>query len=171
MEIRDALKTAGYVIAALAIGAAVGRYTVPTKVVTKIEEKIVEKEVIKTKENTVRETNKNRELVVTETVLPDGTRKIEKHYINRDEIRDTAERTNLTTTSRDTELHSSTVTTSENANWNISALATPSHTKDDILSGSLSYGLHVQRRVLGPFSVGAFGLTNKTYGVSIGGSF
>lgn len=171
MDLNSLPGRVGLSVVLLAAAFAAGRYTVPTKIVTKTETQIVEKEVIKNKEVNSRDTNRNRELVTTEVIAPDGTITRTKHYINRDEVREESTRTNTTTTNTSTETRSSTVTTTENANWNVSALATMSHTKDDVLSGSISYGVHVQRRVLGPFSVGAFGLTNQTYGLSLGGSF
>jgi len=171
MEPKNIAKAAVVAVLLLAAGVMVGRYSSPTKVVTKVETKIVEKEVIKTKETNTRETNKNREYVVIETILPDGTKKIERRYINRDEIREEGTRTNTATSTSSTESRSSTVTESGKADWNISALATMSHKEDDLMKGNFSYGVHIQRRVLGPFSVGVFGITNQTYGLSVGGSF
>lgn len=171
MELTQDVK---YVIIAVVIfiaGLACGRFTTPSKVVTKTETVTVEKEVVKTKEKNVTDTNKNRELVVTETVKPDGTKIIEKHYINRDEIHSTSDKVNVATTESKTDTKSSTVTTNEKNDWNLSALVTSSHTDSDMFHESLSYGVHIQRRIIGPFSIGAFGITNKTYGLSIGASF
>lgn len=171
MELNSLAKKVLLALALVAGGAAIGRYTLPTKVVTRVEEKVVEKEVVRTKDTSTKDTQKNRELVVTETILPDGTRKIEKHYINRDVVKEDTTRINNTTTDRSTEKKSETITTNEKNNWNVSALVSMSHRDDDLLKGSPSYGLAVQRRILGPFSIGAFGLTNQTYGASVGVSF
>lgn len=170
-ELSQGVKATIVAVVIFIAGAAVGRYTLPTKVVTKTETVTVEKEVIKTKEKNVTDTNKNRELVITETIKPDGTKIIEKHYINRDEIHSTSDRVNIATTESKTDTKSSSVVTNEKNDWNLSALVTTSHTDSDMLHGSMSYGVHVQRRIIGPFSVGAFGITNKTYGLSIGASF
>jgi lipopolysaccharide export LptBFGC system permease protein LptF len=168
--VRDGkLAAAGLVL--LLAGVMIGRYTVPTKTITKTETKIVEKEVVKSSDTDIKTIKKNSTLVETETILPDGTHKIERRYVNNDEIVDKDVKLNVTTDTKSTDIKSMTVTTNEKNNWNLSALATTSHTEDDIFREKISYGIHVQRRIIGPFSVGAFGLTNRTYGISIGGSF
>lgn len=152
-------------------GLACGRYTTPTKVVTKTETVTVEKEVVKNKEVTSKDTNKNRELVITETTKPDGTKVVEKHYINRDEIKEDTTKTNTVTDTKKSDSKSESIVSNEKNDWNLSALVTNSHTEDDFMKGSVSYGVHIQRRIIGPFSIGAFGISNKTYGLSIGASF
>lgn len=164
-------RQAGMIVTALLIGVAFGRYTLPAKIVTKTETVTVEKEVIKNVETTSKDTNKDRELIVTETVKPDGTKIIEKHYVNKDQIKEDTTKVGTTTDVKSSDTKTSIVETNAKNDWNISALATKSHTDDDMFKGSLSYGVHVQRRILGPISIGAFGLTNRTAGISIGVSF
>ncbi len=167
----ELLKKAAAIVLALALGVVAGRYTLPEKIVTKTETVVVEKEVIKTKEVVTKDTNKDREMIVTEVISPDGTRKITKHYINRDTIREDATRTNTTTNTSNTSSRTEITVDNGKADWNVSVLATTSHTDSDLLKGSMSYGVHVQRRIIGPFQLGAFGITNKTYGLSLGASF
>jgi uncharacterized protein YchJ len=170
MEI--SIKTAAIAtVLLLGIGYLSGKYTTPAKVVTKIEEKIVEKEVVKTKVDTSVREKKNREYIIVETTSPDGTIRRERRFIDKGETTTDTSKVNVSTTERDTELKSSTETVNSKNLWNVSALATMSHTDSDFLRGNISYGAHVQRQILGPISVGAFGLTNKTYGLSLGVSF
>lgn len=171
MELPQSVKLELVAVVVFIAGLACGRFTTPAKVITKTEIQTVEKEVVKNKEVTVKDTNKDRELVVTETTKPDGTKIVEKHYINRDQIKEDTTKTNSVVDTKKSDSKSETITTNEKNDWNLSALVTTSHTEDDMFHQSMSYGVHVQRRILGPFSVGAFGLTNKTYGLSIGASF
>lgn len=161
------IKLALFGALALAAAFAVGRYTVPTKTVTKIEEKIVEKEVIKWKEKEVKNEDKDVETVIVETTYPDGTVKKETRIIDKGKIKVTfeAEGSSESEKSKVTSILKSEV--KENANWNVSLLAG----SENLKYNEFIYGVHVQKTVLGPFSVGAFGLTNKTVGLSIGGTF
>src|SRR6185295_3763554 len=138
MELTPGVKATIIAIIVFIAGLACGRYTTPSKIVTKTETVTVEKEVVKTKEKNVTDTNKNRELVVTETIKPDGTKIIEKHYINRDEIHSTSDRVNTATTESKTDTKSSSVTSNEKNDWNLSALVTTSHTDSDMFHQSLS---------------------------------
>jgi lipopolysaccharide export LptBFGC system permease protein LptF len=171
MDVNQIAKQVGAVAIALLIGAGFGRYSLPAKVVTKTETVTVEKEVIKNTEKTIKDTNKDRELIIIETIKPDGTKVVEKHYVNRDQIKEDTTKVNVTTDIKKTDEKTSTVVSNGKNDWNLSALVTTSHTEDDMLKGNVSYGVHVQRRILGPMSIGAFGLTNKTYGISLGVSF
>ncbi|GAC1667244.1 MAG: hypothetical protein NVS9B9_27670 [Ktedonobacteraceae bacterium] len=58
--------------------------------------------------------------------------------------------------------------------WRVGLLAGTN--MGDILRGqldlkSLSYGLEIDRRILGPFSLGIYGMTNKSVGLVLSGSF
>lgn len=85
--------------------------------------------------------------VVKEVVRPDGTKEKE------------------TTTKRTDETDKSKSTTVEVKgklpDWRVSGLYTSKQ----------EYGLHVERRILGTISAGAFGLNNGSYGLSIGMEF
>ena len=41
----------------------------------------------------------------------------------------------------------------------------------DVSRRTYAYGLHVQRELIGPVTVGVFGLSNNTYGISLGVNF
>ena len=163
------LVPAGIVLLVLAFVA--GRYGTPERVVTKTETQIVEKEVVKTVEKKVRDQKNDKVTLITETVSPDGTKKREVKIVDKSEITNYSDKN--TEKQSETSVTQKTETTRESKSlgWNVSALGSMSHSKDDLLGNSVSFGVHVQRRVLGPFSVGVFGLTNQTYGLSVGGSF
>ena len=151
-------------------GILIGKYALPSKVITKTEIQIVEKEVVKYKEVEDKKEKKNQEVTETETRLPDGTVKKEKKTVDKGEI--------VTNTQKESEKTKETTsitkieTVTINKKWDISLLVTPSHKDDNVLGSSLSYGLHVQKlQVFGPVNVGGFIISNKVYGLTIGGSF
>jgi hypothetical protein len=139
------MKTYGYIIVAIvvifAIGYGVGRYATPPKV----QEKIVEKEV----EHKV-------EVVHTVTVVQDhadGTK------------------TTTTTTDDNTNVQSTTdtstrVTVTNNKDWKVDI-----GEGYDLTRSNRVYMFSVDRRVLGAVSVGVWGVSNGTGGVSLGYSF
>ena len=151
-------------------GAAVGRFSLPAKVETKIEEKIVVKEVIKWKTQYVKNEQKDKETVIIETHYPDGKIVKETHIVDKGTIvvNKTAEGSKETDKKEET----TTEKTVEYANrdWSFAALAAPKKSSEGgvSLTSGVDYGLHVQRRVLGPFYLGGFGLTDKTFGASLG---
>ncbi len=80
--------------------------------------------------------------------------------------------TNTTTTTTDTsskvDITSHESITVKQPQWTVSGLVA-----NDFSRGLLvpTYGAQVQRQILGPINIGAFGLTNGTIGVSVGISF
>jgi hypothetical protein len=155
------LKTIAITLAVTVVASfAVGRYTVPSKIVTTTQT------TTKTDENKVVNDNDDKDETIDKTIEKDGTIKETIHIVDVDKSTTTdSKQTQSDTTSK-------TVETNSKNDWNISILATPSRLDDTLMNtGSMGYGVHVQRRILGPFSVGAFGITNKTYGLSLGVSF
>ena len=134
---------------ALLISFAAGRYLAPTKIVTKTVE--VEKKQVDTKKD------EHKVTTVTETDKPDGTKTI---------VTQTTDNTGTERTSKDVVKSDTTTTkTYGGAKTSINALA-------GLSSGATpTYGLAVTRSVLGPITVGAFGLTDRTFGVSLGLEF
>jgi hypothetical protein len=138
------------------LGTAVGRYTLPAKVVTKTEVQTVTKVV----KDTNRDKKDNTVTTIVETKKPDGT------IVKQTQIVDQ----NQTITQTNT-----------NSNTNSNSTYTQKDTRDvgqlgvNALVGlrlgtgePLSYGLSVQRRLLGPVEIGAFGFTDKLVGFSLG---
>lgn len=151
-----------------------GKYTTPEKIVTKIEEKVVVKEVVKWKKSESKEDNKNKETIIVETTYPDGTVKKETRIIDKGTVKISLnqERSKESESSKVVTIEKS--TTNEKSNWQVSLLAsTQNLSYNDISSGKteINYGIHVQKRVLGPFYLGGFALDTKTFGLSVGGIF
>lgn len=101
------------------------------------------KEVVKTVEKQV-----DRVVTVIRTIKPDGTITEEKVITDKSKIV-TEDKTKLNTA---------------RSKVNISALVGTDFSKP-------VYGLHANKELLGPISVGVFGLTNKTVGLSVGLNF
>ena len=154
-------------IVAVAVGAAFGYFEAPTKTETKIEVRTVEKEVIKWKEREKTEENKDLVTIIIETILPDGTIHRETRIADKGTIKIDKSKEGSDDKSKETDKIVDTVTESKKTDWSASALVSPS----DIKFTSVTYGLLVERRIIGPFKVGAFGLTDKTYGLSVGMGF
>lgn len=126
------------------LGYGIGRYIQPAKVETKEVEVI--KEVIK----------KDIEIVVREVEHPDGTK--ERTTTTKDK--------SVETSKKDTKKEMI-VTENNKSQWKAHALIGA-----DIKDVSrLLYGAQIERRVLGNLSIGAWGLTNQTVGVSVGFEF
>lgn len=129
---------------------AFGRWSAPEKV--RIETKIVEVE----KKESETKKKKHKKTVVVKN--PDGsetTTTIEDETTERKKKSD-----------RLSENDSIEQTTKSTSRLNISALV-----GKDPLSTNLLYGGHVSRDLIGPVSVGVFGLSNKTAGFSLGLTF
>lgn len=139
---------------ALTVGVALGYYALPTRVIT--ETKIVEVE----KKTEVTERDKHKKTVTKEVVKPDGSKETTT-TTEEDTKTNKKERTSDTTS---TEARKEVVY--EKGSVNISALAGASS-----VSGPIIYGAAVTKRVLGPFTAGAWVLTSPTVGVSLGLTF
>lgn len=163
---RNTLIAIAGIIAALAIG----RYTAPIKEKIKIEERIVEKEVVKYKERENQDEQKNTETVIIETIFPDGTIKKETRIVDRGHI--TIDRSKELDKQKTTEKEKIiTAQIGVEKDWNAALIASPSHSKYNLIPSSISAGILVQRRIAGPFSVNVFGLTNQTFGAGVGFSW
>lgn len=141
-------------IAALALAFALGYWLTPTKTITKVETITVQKIIYVEKKHADTTT-----VVVTK---PDGTTESTTHTVedtntssNTTEVSDT---TNLKETSRDS------------AKVAVLALAgVPIDFNKGV--GTPVYGLSVSRPIIGPVTVGLWGLSNLTFGVGVGLSF
>lgn len=157
------LKKILIVLGILLIGVAIGRYTLPAKVVTKIETREVIKEVVKEVEKQSKEKKNNKIVLIVETTLPDGTKRKETKIIDKGIL--TIDLSKDTTTDRETEKETSNTTTVENSNnsnnFHLSVMAATDLNK-------MKYGLSASSRVLGPITAGFFGFTDASVGVSLG---
>lgn len=136
-------------VVALAVSFAVGRYTVPEKV--KIETKVVQVE----KQDTDKDTHKKT--IVTVVQKPNG------------------EKDSTTTTTVD--VVSKTDSIISDKSDTTKQITKGSSTTLSLLGGynlnnnTPTYGLSVTKPVLGPVTIGAFGLNNGTVGASVGLTF
>jgi len=144
------------------IGVAVGRYTLPAKIVIKTETKTIEKLV----EDINKKENSNKVIKIVEKTEKDGT------VTKTTEIVDKSTTDTNTKIVKDTDSSSKTekTTTYAKNDWHFAALA-GTGLFDKGLSQSVVYGIGVQKRLIGPFYVGAFGFSNKFAGASLGMSF
>jgi len=159
METSDKIKAA--IIAAAVLGAfAAGRYTAPAKV--KVETKTVEVE----KKVEQKERDRHRETVIVEVTKPDGTRERTSKTVEDTETK-TQKTDNLSTsTSQLSEV------TRKNSVLAVSLLAGARPEFSGGFSvGPFVYGAHVSKQVLGPISLGAWGLTSGEFGLSAGLQF
>lgn len=143
-------------ISILVIGTsyAFGRYTAPEKIKT-IE---VEKKVDTSK--TDAEKNVHKKTTVTKTTKPDGTVTEVTEITDESVISKKKTTTDTVTDSKSTEITKSS-----------GILTIEGMVSLDVKQGSVWYGAHISRNLLGPIRIGAFGLTSGTAGVTVGLDF
>jgi hypothetical protein len=142
---------------------AAGRYSVPIKTVTKTVTVEVEKKVEKT--NTDSKTRRHTTTTITETKTKDGTTsRVTKIDTVVGETENSSSTTDLSLhvdskTEKEVTRGSSPVTISALAGLQLGLPPTP------------VYGISVTKPVFGPIAVGAWGLSNRTIGGSLGLTF
>lgn len=140
---------------AVLISFAVGRWASPTKTI--IETKVVTVEV----EKKQTDIEQHKKVTIVDAKKPDGT-ETKTTVITDDKdtkSSETDQKSSSETTKKETDRSSSKVTVSALAALNISAPGVP------------IYGVAVTKPILGPLTVGIFGLSNSTAGVSVGLTF
>jgi hypothetical protein len=146
------------------LGLAIGRYSLPSKIITKTEIKTVE--VIKWKERIVKEENKDKVTIITEETKPDGTK------IVRKEIRDKS--TIITDKNKEGSKDKESISKEEKiVEYNkdrliISALASINVVKPQ---DGFNYGVGVNTRLLGPIWLQGAIFTSGQAQAGIGLSF
>lgn len=156
------LKTKVLIVAgAIVLAFAAGRYSAPGSI--KTEAKNEQSEEKKTKEK--EETNTERRKITKEITRPDGTKEttvVDEEIVKKKKSDATSEKTKETNVVKTEETRSGSKLT-------VSALAGAKIK----FSGPLEpvYGGMVSKEILGPVSIGAFGLSNGVGGVAVGVSF
>lgn len=135
----------GVVLLLMGLSYGFGRYMQPAKVETKIVTVQVEKTTVKDKTTT------------TTTKKPDGTVIVVE---NKDVETKTEEKTNT---------NSDTVTLAKKQNLHVSALF--GIDLDNGLGRDIVYGAHISKDIIGPVSIGLWGMSNRSGGASLGISF
>lgn len=140
------------ILVAVVVAFAVGRYTAPEPAVQIVED-------TKTHEDKTENKDIEKEKIITIIEHPDGT----KETVIEEKEKDKSQTHTIT----DEESHKSITVIPPKMNiLNISALAgTPYNEWKPV------YGVHVTKNIAGPITVGVFGLTSKTVGLSVGLSF
>ena len=122
------------------------------------------KEEVKTsvkieKIDTNKHVNKHKTTVIE--VKPDGTKKT---TIIQDTKIDIDKKVDINAISKLVNVEQ----TTSSPKANVSLLVGTNTLKTDFLSSQIIYGVSVNKEILGPVTIGAWGLTNKTFGVSVG---
>jgi hypothetical protein len=161
-------------VISLLVGYSFGRFMTPTKVEIKKEVVTVEKKVVDTEELERIELERNKKLrtIITEITRPDGTKEKTTRHVevtstnkttdNEKKVREELVKETKETESKLVESKHPGVTISALAGLDVTNLSTPQKPV---------YGGLVQKSVLGPIGVGAFGLSNGIGGMAIGLSF
>lgn len=155
------------ILVIFATGAAIGRFSLPAKVVEKekivVQEKIVEKQVevtdVKKKDHKI--------YIRIEHTSKDGSKTVETRIMD-DASSDTSDKkTDDKTDDKTTTDEKTKETTYAQQNTIISLLA------DATFNGiqGPNFGLMVQKRILGPVYIDAFGFMDKSFGLGVGLAF
>lgn len=140
---------------------AFGRYSVPERV--KIETKIVEVEKKTSDKNSEAERNKKKTTETKETVKPDGTRETTTKTTEETEVSKKNNEHSTDETSKNSESSKEVISGQSKTSLNVLA-----GVKANDITGGLIYGVSVTKPILGPISIGIWGLTNSTIGASVG---
>lgn len=143
----------------LTIGLVLGRYSLPFRKLTET----ASTDVKQTSQASLKDTDDHTVKTVTVTHKPDGT--VTTQTVIR---KDVQTETKTVATANDTK-HSDTKTevVYDNRKTTVSGLAVTNLANPT----SLSYGVIIQERILGPVSVGALGTTSGMFGVTLGVTF
>jgi hypothetical protein len=135
------------VLVLVAVAYAFGRYMQPANI------EIQTREVIKTVE--VNKVEKRK--IKVRIVRPDGT--VEERWVEED----------ITVTQKENakEKESSKKVTNQKTQWKVHALAGVTDSKFD----QIKYGVQIERRIVGPIFLGAYGMQGGVVGLSIGMEF
>lgn len=145
-------KTKVALLAVLTLTAfAFGRYSAPTKVVE------VERKSEKSKTETER--NKHRETETKEVTRPDGTKE------KTTKVVEDTETERKTDTAKNSEKSKETVRGSKTLSLSLLAGANIPNVSSQVIGG------HVSTQLLGPITIGVWGLSDRTAGFSLGLNF
>lgn len=150
--------------AIILVAFAAGRWLAPTKI--KTETKIVEVEKKSEKSTTDTDRNKHKETKTVEIVRPDGTKET-----TTTTVEDTNTDRKTTTAKTEESKKAESQSREETRSSSRTSIAALSGVDTSQSLNPLVYGVSISKEVLGPISIGVWGLSNKTYGASVGVSF
>lgn len=142
---------------------AAGYYFAPEKI--KIETKVVEVEKKETTVDKESSKNKHKEIKTTEVTRPDGTKETTTSVVE-----DSSAGSVVSSDTKESSTHSTDTTkevekSGRHINLSLLAGATLS---SSLFNTTPVYGGHISTTLLGPISIGVWGLTDKTFGASLG---
>lgn len=151
------------VIIIFLVGLAVGHFSLPAKIEVHEVTKSIDTDKKTDDKNIIIDANKDT--VVTVTKFPDGRIVTETHYVDKSvtTISDKKTDNNISKTTDD----KTSVTTYNTQQYHLSLLAG----KDVSNLTATTVGFSIDKKFIGPISLGVFGFTNKNVGLSIGLSF
>lgn len=152
-------KLIGLAVLASLVAFAFGRYSAPTKVVTETKTVEVEKKT-ETKDT---DTQQNVKRTIVRKKLPNG----EEIEVEKDETVTKKEQEDKTTDNKQVTSDKTSETIRNASSTQLSVLG--GYKGFDFTSPII--GGHISRSLVGPLTVGAWGLSNATYGLSVGLSF
>lgn len=154
------------IVVALVAGAfAGGRYLTPVKIKTEIKTVEVVKTVIVKDKTSDKEVHKTTTTI--DSVKPDGTKTTTTTVVEDSSTKQDT-KTDIVKDGTKTETTKKEVTKTS-SRLNISALGGAPISIHGLETPV--FGLHVSKDILGPVSVGIWGLTDKTFGLSVGLTF
>lgn len=142
---------------------AAGRYSLPEKV--RVETQIVEVEK-KTKNSDVKQ-DKHKETVVVEVVKPDGTKETTTKIVEDNNKNTKTAEKDIT----DKDIKTESLTIRGDSKVTLSLLGGAPLQFNPNSPQFVIYGGSITKPVLGPLTVGVWGLSNSTFGGSIGWTF
>lgn len=142
-------------IIVLVVAFAFGRYSVPEKIVTVTKTIEVEKKVV--------DTEKDKKIVKVIIEHPDGTKETREEIVENEKTHSTED--SITKSKNTTEI------TKGGSKINVSILAGSNLSSLNLNSIPITYGASVNKEILGPITVGIFGLSNGNLGISAGLNF
>lgn len=156
------------VLGCLLLGAAFGYYLSPTKTVVKTEIKEVIKEVERKEKDTKKDTKKDKIIIKVETILPDGTRRIETKIVDKGTITIDMSESSEKETDKSKESKEEKIVESQRNGLQLYGLAGVNVSD---LSSSPEYGLGISKRLLGPIWIGGQGTNKGNVGITLGIGF
>lgn len=145
---------------------ALGRFTAPEKVV--IETQIVEKKTEEKKEDTKTKRDKKTKKIITEITFPDGRKEVRTEIVeDTSTTRETEKETNTDVVRNE---NTTKTVTSRSDRLRLSALV-GADLRNGINLETPVFGAHIDKRFLGPITIGLWGLSNRSGGVSLGLEF
>lgn len=140
------------VIVTAAVAFGTGRWLAPTKVETKTVERVVERRVVVT--------DVDRKEITKKVQKPDGTTETVTEIVDRSKIKEDTDKVSDSKTTTVTERDRTSLLVRGMIGANLSSW-----------SSGPEYGIGVDRRVLGPVWLGAYGFSSGRAGVAVSISF